>query len=176
MTGAVQSKMESEASVGSEAKSNAESKSCASVGTEVSKRKHDMVCIEAKHDVGRWRRSAGIGKGRGDCKRDRESEGEGSNCFVDKSYEIEKIETLSNPKRSLTLACDTVVSKSVGSGGQTHDDVQQQRPNTHESPTTPITPDPTTQCRLSLICSISPRNNDDPDQHETILPREHYPF
>ena len=54
LTGAVQSKMESEASVGSEVKSNAESKSCASVGTEVSKHKHDMVCIEARHDVGRW--------------------------------------------------------------------------------------------------------------------------
>ena len=82
--------------------SKMESEVCASVGTEMSKsktesegkRKHIIVGTEAKHDVGRWRRSAGIGKGVGDHKRDRESEGEGSNAFVDSSYEIEKDEKI----------------------------------------------------------------------------------
>ena len=85
LTSAMQSKMESEvrASVDTEvSKSKTESEVCASVGTEASKRKHVTVCTEAKHDAGRWRRSAGIGKGVGDRKRDREPEGEGSNAFV----------------------------------------------------------------------------------------------
>jgi len=93
--------MESEgcASVGTEvSKSKTESEVCASVGTGVSKRKHVIVCTEAKHDAGRWRSMAGIGKGVGDCKRGRESEGEGSNAFVDSSYEIEKIQTVHEPR------------------------------------------------------------------------------
>ena len=44
------------------------------VGSEANKRKHDMMRSSARHDVGRWRRSAGIGKGRGNSNRDQESE------------------------------------------------------------------------------------------------------
>ena len=71
-------------------KSNTESEVCASIGTEVCKRKHVTVCTETKHDAGRWRRSAGIGKGVGDRKRDRESEGEGSNVFVGSSLRLRR--------------------------------------------------------------------------------------
>ena len=114
MTG-VQNKMESEASVGNDIRDSFVTQ--ASVGTEVSKRKHGIMCSPARHDGGRWRRNAGIGKGRGNCKRDRESEGEGSNSVVDNSceIEIEKIETPSNPKRSLDM--NVSVIRSVGIGG-----------------------------------------------------------
>ena len=60
-----------------------------------------MVGTVARHDVGRWRRGTGIGKGVGDRKRDRESEDENKVAYVDSSHE--EIETLSNPKRSLDI-------------------------------------------------------------------------
>ena len=171
-----QSKMESEASVGNGIQSKMESEASVGNGICDSKRKHVMMCSPARHDGGRWRRSAGIGKGRGDCKRDRESEGEGSNSVVDNSceIEIEKIETPSNPKRSLDM--NVSVIRSVGSGGQSYDDVQQQRPNTQHSTTTSITPGSDNPVSALLSLFDIPRNNDDPDQPTTTLHRECYPF